>query len=239
MTQRLFCQDHPEALALEARVVDARPGAVLLDASPFFPGGGGQLADRGGIAWHGGKVAVTGFTADKDGLWHVIDTPEELFGPVHVAIDRGFRREMCQLHTLAHIANALVFEAFDGALLTGAQLADNRTLRVDFDLPDVENDRLRALEGPINDAIADDLAVTAFYMPWEHAKAADGMFRSKAVAPPRLDDDTVRIVEIAGLDRQACGGTHVARTGEIPKARVLKVENKGRHNRRLRLALET
>ena len=238
MTLRLFCQDHPEALALEASVVDARPGAVLLDASPFFPGGGGQLADKGGIAWYGGKAAVTGFTADGDDLWHEIDTPEELFGTVHVAVDRGFRREMCQLHTLAHIANALVFEAFDGALLTGAQLADNGTLRVDFDLPDVDNDRLRALEGPINDALAEDLAVTSFYMPWDEAQAVDGMFRSKAVAPPRLADDTVRIVEIAGLDRQACGGTHVVRTGEIPKANVLKVENKGRHNRRLRLALD-
>ena len=239
MARRLFCQDYPEALALEASVVDARPGAVLLDASPFFPGGGGQLADRGGIAWRGGNVAVTGFAADNDGLWHVIDTADELFGTVHLAVDRGFRREMCQLHTLAHIANALAFEVFDGALLTGAQLADNGTLRVDFDLPDAGNDRLRALEGPINDTIADDLAVTAFYMPWDEARSVDGMFRSKAVAPPKLDDDTVRIVEIAGLDRQACGGTHVASTGEIPKAKVLKVENKGRHNRRLRLALDT
>ena len=238
MANRLFCQDHPEALVLETHVLDARPGAVLLDGSPFFPGGGGQLPDRGGIAWHGGKVAVTGFTAEDDGLWHEIDTANELFGTVHLAVDRAFRREMCQLHTVAHIANALVFGAFDGALLTGAQLADNGTLRVDFDLPDVDNDRLRALEGPINDAITQNLAVNTFYMPWGEANAVDGMFRSKAVAPPRLNDDTVRIVEIAGLDRQACGGTHVRRTGDIPAVKVTKVENKGRHNRRLRLAIE-
>ena len=238
MAKRLFCQDNPEALALEAQVLAARPGAVLLDASPFFPGGGGQLPDRGGIAWHGGRVTVTGFQPDKDGLWHEISTPDELFGTVHLAVDRVFRREMCQLHTVAHIANALAFDAFDGALLTGAQLADNGTLRVDFDLPDVDNDRLRALEGPINDVIAQDLAVNTFYMPWDEANAADGMFRSKAVAPPRLEDDTVRIVEIAGLDQQACGGTHVGRTGDIPAVKVVKVENKGRHNRRLRLAVE-
>lgn len=238
MTHRLFCQDHPEALALEASVVDARPGSVLLDATPFYPGGGGQLADKGGIAWRGGTVAVTGFRVENVGLWHEIDAPDELFGTVHLAVDRGFRREMCQLHTVAHIANALAFDAFDGALLTGAQLADNATLRVDFDLPDVDNDRLRALEGPINDAIGQDLDVTAFYMPWQEANAVDGMFRSKAVAPPQLDDGTVRIVEIAGLDRQACGGTHVGRTGEIPPVKVLKVENKGRHNRRLRLGMQ-
>ncbi len=238
MTHRLFCQDHPEALALEASVVDARPGSVLVDTTPFFPGGGGQLADKGGIAWQGGTVAVTGFRVEDDGLWHEIDAPDELFGTVHLAVDRSFRREMCQLHTVAHIANALVFDAFDGALLTGAQLADNATLRVDFDLPDVDNDRLRALEGPINNALGQDFDVTAFYMAWQEANAVDGMFRSKAVAPPQLDDGTVRIVEIAGLDRQACGGTHVGRTGEIPAVKVLKVENKGRHNRRLRLGMQ-
>ncbi len=238
MAHRLFCQDNPNALALEAQVVDARPGAVLFDWSPFFPGGGGQLADRGGIAWHGGTAAVTGFFAEGEDLWHAIDTDEEIHGTVHLAVDRSFRHEMCQLHTLAHIANALVFEAFDGALLTGAQLGDNGTLRVDFDLPGADNAHLRALEGPLNEAIAQNLGINTFYMPWDEANACEGMFRSKAVAPPRLDDDTVRIVEIAGLDRQACGGTHVGHTGEIPAVKVLKVENKGRHNRRLRLGLE-
>lgn len=237
MAQRLFCQDHPHALALEAQVLDARPGAVRLDVSPFFPGGGGQLPDRGGIAWHGGTARVSGFTSDDDGLWHELDTDAELHGTVHCAIDRDFRRLMSELHTLAHIANALAFAEFDGALLTGAQLGEAGTCRVDLDLPDVENDRLRALEGPINDAVKQNLAVTASYMPWDAAEAIEGMFRSKAVSPPRLDDGTVRIVEIAGLDRQACGGTHVAHTGEIPPVTVLKVENKGRHNRRLRLGL--
>jgi misacylated tRNA(Ala) deacylase len=57
------------------------------------------------------------------------------------------------------------------------------------------------------------------------------------VAPPPTPDGNIRIVEIAGLDRQACGGTHLASTGASPPIRILKVDNKGRHNRRVRIAL--
>ena len=74
-------------------------------------------------------------------------------------------------------------------------------------------------------------------MPYDEAKAIPGMFRSKAVAPPPQADGMVRIVEIAGLDRQACGGTHLASTGRSRGARILKIENKGRHNRRVRVGL--
>ena len=222
-------------LELEAHVLDARPGAFLPDISPFFPGGGGQMADRGAVEWAAGSAGICGFELDGDDLWHLTEGGDTVGDTVHLSVDAEFRTLMCRLHTVAHIANAMAYQEFDGALLTGAQLTENGTLRVDFDLPETDNDRLRALEAPINDAISQNLKVSASYMAWDEANAIAGMFRSKAVAPPMLDDGTVRIVEIAGLDRQACGGTHVVSTGEIPPIRVLKVENKGRHNRRLRL----
>ena len=64
---RYFCHEHPDVLSLETRVVDARPGAVVLEQTPFYPGGGGQLADRGTLRWNGGEVAVTGFEPASDG----------------------------------------------------------------------------------------------------------------------------------------------------------------------------
>jgi misacylated tRNA(Ala) deacylase len=121
--------------------------------------------------------------------------------------------------------------------VTGAQLNDDGTVRVDFDLPDADNDRLRALEPAMNDAIRQDLPVRYAYLPAEECHAESGLLRSRSVAPPPAADGTIRIVEIVGLDRQGCGGTHLPSTGRSRPVRILKIDNKGRHNRRVRFGL--
>jgi misacylated tRNA(Ala) deacylase len=234
---RYFCHDHPEVLTLETRVVDARPGAVVLEASAFHPGGGGQLADRGRLAWHAGETRVIDFEVAGDRVWHLLEEPVEPSGTVQVAVDADFRAAQTELHTGAHILNALVYRHFNGALITGAQLGDDLTARVDFDLPAVDNDRLRALEAEINDVIRQDLGVRSAWLPLDAASAERGLLRSRSVAPPPSPDGTVRIVEIAGLDRQACGGTHLPSTGRSRPLRILKIDNKGRHNRRVKYGL--
>ena len=235
---RYFCHEYPEVLRLESRVVDVRPGAVVLDRTPFYPGGGGQLADHGVLRWTGGEVAVTGFDATQGRLWHLLGQPIEMAGAVEAVVDAGFRTMMTELHTGTHILNALVFQQFQGALVTGAQLNDDGTARMDFDLPDGDNDRLRALEAPINDVIRQDLPIRYVYVPMTEAAAQPGLLRSKSVTPPPGDDGTVRIVEIGGLDRQACGGTHLVSTARSRPLRILKIDNKGRHNRRVRISLD-
>jgi misacylated tRNA(Ala) deacylase len=234
---RYFCHEHPDVLLVETRVVDARPGAVLLEQSPFHPGGGGQLADRGVLRWSGGEVRVTGIEAAGGGYWHVIAESVEMAGAVQVAVDAVFRSMMAQLHTDTHVLNALVFQRFQGALVTGAQLNEDGTARMDFDLPDADNDRLRALEPEINDVIRQDLPLRYAYVPEAEAVAERGLIRNRSVAPPPASDGTVRVVEIVGLDRQACGGTHLASTGASRPVRILKIDNKGRHNRRIRIGL--
>ncbi|SJZ48185.1 misacylated tRNA(Ala) deacylase [Enhydrobacter aerosaccus] len=233
----LYCHEHPEQLTLETEIVDAQPGKVVLAQSPFYPGGGGQLADQGVIRWRGGVAKVVGFELTADKVWHLLDQPSEIDGRIEAAVDAPFRRMMRQLHTDTHILNALVFQAFDGALVTGVQMADDGTARMDFDVPGADNDRLRALEGPINDLIRQDIPVKIDYVPVHEAQAQRGLIRSRSVAPPPTPDGTIRIVEIVGLDRQACGGTHLASTGQSPAVRILKIDNKGRHNRRVRLSL--
>jgi len=156
---------------------------------------------------------------------------------VEASVDPSFRTLMTELHTDSHILNALVYQQFRGALVTGAQLNDDGTARMDFDLPDADNDRLRALEPAINDAIGQDLPVRYSYVPLEDARAQPGLLRSRSVAPPPGADGTIRIVEIVGLDRQACGGTHLASTARSRPVRILKIDNKGRHNRRVRIGL--
>ena len=236
---KYFCHEHPETLTLETRVVDTRPGAVLLEQTPFHPGGGGQLTDRGLLRWSGGETRVTTIEADGGQLWHVLAEPMDIAGPVQASVDADFRAMMAQLHTDTHILNALVFQKFAGALVTGAQLNADSTARMDFDLPEADNDRLRALEPEINDVIRQDLALRYDWVAADALTGEAGLIRCRSVAPPPAADGTVRIVEIVGLDRQACGGTHLASTGQSRTVRILKIDNKGRHNRRVKIGLAT
>jgi misacylated tRNA(Ala) deacylase len=235
---RYFCHEHPEVLTLETRVVDARPGAVVLEQTPFHPGGGGQLADRGVLRWNGGEAVVTGFELTEGRLWHRLATAAEPSGRVEVVVDPTFRTMMTELHTGTHILNALVYQQFQGALVTGAQLNDDGTARMDFDLPDADNDKLRALEPWLNDLIRQDLAIRYDYVPLAEALGVPGLLRSRSVAPPPDELGTIRIVEIVGLDRQACGGTHLPSTARSRPVKILKIDNKGRHNRRVKIGLD-
>ncbi|WP_407848066.1 alanyl-tRNA editing protein [Bordetella petrii] len=238
MPARAFYHENPATLALESRVVDARPGRVLLAESPFYPGGGGQLADRGLLRWHGGETAVAGFEIIDGQAWILLaDAGAEPDGAVQAEVDPGFRQMMRELHTGTHILNAFVFQAFNGALVTGVQMGDDGTARMDFDVPGADNERIRAIEGAINDAIRQNLPVRDVYVPLDEARAEHGLIRSKSVAPPPSADGRIRIVDIVGLDRQACGGTHLSETGASRPIRILKIDNKGRHNRRVRIGL--
>ena len=234
----LYCHDHPETLTLETVVLDARPGRAVLAESPFYPGGGGQPADLGMLRWAGGEAKVIGFEKSGGQVWHVLDqAAAELSGAVEASVDPGFRAMMRQLHTDTHILNALVYEAFDGALVTGVQMAGDGTARMDFDLPGGDNDKIRALEPRINELIAKDIPLRFDYVPFDEAQAEHGLIRSRSVAPAPEPDGRIRVVDIVGLDRQACGGTPLASTGGSPPLRILKIDNKGRHNRRVRMAL--
>jgi misacylated tRNA(Ala) deacylase len=237
VSMHLLSQDDPSALSLEMPIIAARPGSILVAATPAFPGGGGQLPDRATLTWPGGEAALIAMRPDPRGWWHDFAGDALPSGVVRIVVEPAFRRLMSELHTLAHIANSVVYRDFGGALLTGAQLSADGTFRVDFDLSGTETPRLRDVDAAINAECAADRAISASWMDWDEAAATPGLFRSKSVTPPRGDDGLVRIVEIAGLDRQGCGGTHLSRTGAARRVQVLKVDNKGRQNRRVKFGL--
>ena len=181
--------------------------------------------------------SITGFEVADERVWHLLAEPVEPAGMVRLSVDPAFRALQTELHTNAHVLNALVFQVFRGALITGAQLNDDGTARTDFDLPDVNNDRLRALEPQLNDVIRQDLTLRVSYVAADALASEPGLIRCRSVAPPPASDGSVRVVEIVGLDRQACGGTHLASTGRSRAVRILKIDNKGRHNRRVKIGL--
>jgi misacylated tRNA(Ala) deacylase len=232
-----LCHERPDLLEFDTEILDSRPGAVVLARSALHPGGGGQVSDRARLMHRDGVAQIVDVSLERGRYWHVLDSNVELHGEVAVSIDGAHRLRVAQLHTVTHILNALVFRHFEGALVTGAQINADGTARMDFDLPEVENDRLRALEPELNDVIRQALDVRAIYVPLKEARATPGLIRSASVAPPPTPDGRLRIIEINGLDRQACGGTHLTNTAESPPVRIAKIENKGRRNRRVRLAL--
>ena len=177
---RYYCQEFPHNYTLTAQVLALEESRILVDHSPFFPGGGGQLADRGVIVSNGESITVSAVEIVPHGVWHTIDQSIDDCEFVDIKVDENHRSLQSELHTLAHIVNAVVFKAFDGALLTGAQLGSNGTLRIDFDLPGVDSDRLRVLEEPINEAAQQAHEVSAYWMPWDKAKLEHGLFRAKS-----------------------------------------------------------
>ncbi|MDQ0590477.1 alanyl-tRNA editing protein [Variovorax paradoxus] len=237
---RYLCHTQPDCFNFDADVIARRPNAVLLDRSFFYPGGGGQLADRGTLQWNGGELKISRIEAEGGNAWHCFDEADIGAVPgdrVTVSVDREFRSMMSQLHTGLHILNALVYQRFEGSLVTGVQMAADGTARIDFDLPEVDNNELRKLEPELNTLISDGLQVNAVYLNAAELAREPGVLRSRSVAPPSQDDGTTRIIEIVGLDRQACGGTHLSKTSQSAPLRILKIENKGQHNRRIRVGL--
>jgi misacylated tRNA(Ala) deacylase len=233
-----LCHEQPDLYDHGATVVDTRRGAVLLSRSAFHPGGGGQVGDVGTITATGEPVAVTHVEVDGERWWHVLDDESVLLdGDVQVTVDAEHRLRVASLHTMSHVLNAFVFDEFEGSLVTGAQINGDGTGRMDFDLSQIDNERLRALEAPINDVIARGLAVQAVYVDAVDAATTEGLVRSLSVTPPPTDDGRLRLIDVDGLDRQACGGTHLSNTAESRSFKIGKIENKGKRNRRVRFSL--
>jgi misacylated tRNA(Ala) deacylase len=233
-----LCHEQPDLYDFEADVIGARPGAVLLSRSALHPGGGGQVSDVGTIEHAGGVARITCISTEGAQHWHVLDDPAAILAStVAVHVDRDHRSRVAQLHTDTHLLNALVFDRYAGALVTGAQINADGTARMDFDLPDVDNDELRKLEPALNDLVRRGFEVRAVYVPASEADATPGLIRSLSVAPPPTPDGMLRVIDIVGVDRQACGGTHLTNTAESGMVQITKVENKGRRNRRVRLKL--
>lgn len=234
-----LCHEQPDLLQHDASVVDARPGAVVLSRSALHPGGGGQVNDVATLEADDREVMVAG-VEERDGVyWHLLDDPTaELSGDVMVTIDAERRSLVSQLHTDSHILNALVFEHFEGTLVTGAQINADGTGRMDFDLQQIDNDVLRGLDAGVNAVIQQGVDVRSVYVDMADAETNEGLIRSMSVAPPPTPDGQLRLIDIDGVDRQACGGTHLSNTAQSRQFVITKIENKGKRNRRIRFRLD-
>ena len=211
-----LCHEFPDLYEHEATVVDAAPGRVVLDRSALHPGGGGQVSDVGWLDHAGGTVADHRHRdRRRRRVARARRRRSSSSGPVVVRVDAEHRSRVAQLHTDSHILNALVYDRFPGTLVTGAQINADGTGRMDFDLSEIDNDVLRGLDAGVNDVIRGGIEVRSVYVDAGDADVVAGLVRSLSVAPPPTPDGQLRVIEIDGVDRQACGGTHLSNTGAV------------------------
>ncbi|GJF06020.1 MULTISPECIES: alanyl-tRNA editing protein [Pseudonocardia] len=233
-THRLDLAD-PDVRDFTATVVAVDPErGIVLDRSAFYPGGGGQPPDEGVLLWGGVRTRIVG-TVRGDDLYLVPaegDPVPAAGTAVRGAIDDERRTGLMRTHSGLHVLTAVVFRDF-GAKVTGGNM-EPLTARMDFDLPQVPPDFKDRVAEAVNAEIALDRPIAARLLPRAEAFAIPNLVRTAADLLPE-DLETIRVVDIDGLDQQADGGTHVASTKLIGRVEVVKVENKGRGFRRLRV----
>jgi len=218
-----------------AVVVEAGDGGVTLDRTVFYARGGGQPGDTGSLSWDGGSVQVTDTVRREGAVLHLCDGALPSAGtPVRACIDWDRRYLLMRTHTALHVLSAVVWSGF-GAKVTGGNMEPGRA-RMDFELAGMSADFGREVEARLAAALAGNHTVTVMFLPRSQALADPDLIRTKVSLLPG-SVDPVRIVDIAGIDRQADGGTHVASTGEVGEVRVVGTESKGRGNKRMRIEL--
>ena len=219
----------------EATVVARDHQAVALSRTAFYPGGGGQPADRGELRWDQTTTTVTTAYKDDNGLvWHVLTTAENLPATVKGVIDWPRRHALMRTHMALHLVNAVAWVDY-GARVTGANMEPGQG-RVDLQLEAMSTRFGAEIEARVNRYVEEDRSITTVYLPRSEADDDPAIFRGKASSIPHTQDP-IRTVIIDGLDCQACSGTHVASTKEIGPIRVTKTESKGRANKRVKIEL--
>ncbi len=235
MTEELFRED-ATLLHCEATVLAVDEAGVMLDRTVFYPLGGGQAGDAGTLTTHGGAVLVIADTRkhkeQPGGIAHVPPAGADLsaFAPgtrVVARVDADRRRAHMRFHTATHLLCALVPHPVDGCSITAGYA------RLDFHMNEpLDRD---ALTAGIARLVAGAHPVSHRWISEAELDANPGLVRSMSVQPPRSADGLgrIRVLEIAAVDLQPCGGTHVANTADVGAVVVTKIEKKSAMTRRV------
>ena len=228
MTELLYLRD-AYLTSFTATVVAVREGAVALDRTAFYPPGGGQPHEIGTL----GAMPVRDVRKEADLVWHVIDGPVPAVGAtVEGAIDWERRHKLMRTHTALHVLCGVIWNEWR-VPVTGGNM-EPLSARMDFEFDPLPEGFAGRVESLVNEALARDHRIEVAFLPRSTAVMDEDLIRTKVSLIPETVSE-IRIVDIVGLDKQADGGTHVNSTNEVGRIRVLKTENKGKGNKRIRL----
>jgi misacylated tRNA(Ala) deacylase len=236
MTDLIFRSD-PYLSAADCRIIGhTSEGALIVDRSVFYPTGGGQPGDSGLLEWDGGRMPIA--TTLKVGEAVALVPSEALPMPpvgaqARMILDWSRRHRHMRVHTALHLLSVVI-----PLPVTGGQISADRG-RLDFDMPDPPGDPA-TIESRLAGLIERDLDVTEDWITEAELAANPALVKTLSVRPP-AGQGRVRLIRIGTttdqIDLQPCGGTHVARTAEIGRIAIGKIENKGRQNRRVSISL--
>jgi misacylated tRNA(Ala) deacylase len=214
----------------DATVVDRRDGAVALDRTAFYPTGGGQPHDTGTLA--GGDV--TDVRKESDLVWHTVEGASlpEVGAVVSGSVDWDRRHSLMRTHTALHVLCGVIWNEWR-VPVTGGNM-EPLTARMDFEFDPLPEGFGARVEELVNEELAADRVVEVTFLPRGTALEDEDLIRTKVNMIPESVTE-IRVVDIVGLDKQADGGTHVRTTAEVGRIRVVKTENKGKGNKRVRL----
>ena len=235
-TGEAICRSDGYAKSCQAVVVAADAAGIRLDRTVFYPTGGGQPGDTGLLRLADGSEIRIIDAVKAEGPDSVLHVPADGSllpapgSPVTAEIDWERRHRLMRMHTCLHLLCAVVTGD-----VTGGQVSDGKG-RLDFNLPDTKLDK-DEITAALNRLIAEDHPVIVRWITDAELAARPDLVRTMSVKPP-AGEGRVRLLDIEGVDLQPCGGTHVARTGEIGPVEVTKIENKGRQNRRINVAFK-
>ncbi len=235
MTTALLFRDDAYLTSCDATVLAATPGGIELDRTVFYYESGGQPGDSGQLTLADGSslVIVDTRKGETPGSVRHVPAPDSALpavgSQVTASIDWARRHRFMRMHSCLHLLCALV-----KGDVTGGQVSDGKG-RLDFNLPDGAPDK-DWLTAELNRLIAEEHAVQARWIDDAELTANPGLVRTMSVKPPS-GAGRVRLLEIADVDLQPCGGTHVRQTAEIGRVEVGKIENKGKMNRRINIRL--
>ena len=226
MTKKLYWEQ-PYSQGFTAKIVRSDGTLVELDQTLFYPRSGGVSCDTGVL--DGTKVVET--SKDGDKILHTLKSSAgfTVGQTVTGKIDWDRRHRLMRMHTAGHLLSALFYSGAK-CLITGNQI-DVEKSRMDFSLEVFDRTQIEGFVKEANKLIVVDAPVKSYFLERSEALKIPNMVKLAQAAPPV--EAQLRIVEIDGIDRQADGGLHVAHLNEIGKIELLRLENKGKTNRRL------
>ena len=231
MTTELF-RDDSYLQSCDATVTGVGDRSVFVDQTVFYPLGGGQPGDTGTLRWDGGEARIVDTRYVDGGIGHIVEEGADVPAvgtAVELTIDWGRRYRHMRMHTAMHLLGSILLYP-----VTGGNISAEKS-RLDFDMEDTVDKE--AVGAALARLVDEDHAVSCRWISEEELDANPELVRTMSVQPPR-GKGSIRLLEIAGVDLQPCGGTHLRSTAEVGAVRIGKVEKKGRQNRRVNIHLD-
>jgi misacylated tRNA(Ala) deacylase len=238
MTVRLYYEDsYLKDFSAKILAIDSDLQGVVLDQTVFYPGGGGQPADRGSLKIDGQSIQLKGFKLSQNNIIHILpeNSPLPEIGKLITGeIDWDHRYKLMRTHTAMHILCGVIFRDY-GASVTGGNMTPLHG-RMDFEFASLHGDLVSVIEDAVNLEIHNSLPVSWREIPRSEAVKIPDLIRTKINLVPKSIEN-IRVVEIQGLDLQADGGTHVRNTTEVKPIKITDYKSKGKENKRIYLQL--